>query len=392
MNKVFLGDCRDTMRKLIADGIRVQCIVTSPPYWGLRDYGCEGQIGLEPTLQEFIAELVEVFELCRQLLTDDGTCWINMGDSYADSGNGQQGKHGQRATRAAPPRQILRRGRAPGLKPKDLCGQPWRLAFALQDAGWWLRQDIIWHKPNPMPESIKDRCTKVHEYLFLLTKSERYYFDADAIAEPRAAISEFNGVGGWAGAGTRHDAISHNRDKGDAKSFRGGQVYRRPRTNSVAGSTHNTWQRCTTERYSQQAISLDDRHRSIYRRSLCNVSAGARRALHSRWQQIWRYRFRSIHGQRHRCACCAAPGPSMDRLRTQSRIHKAHSSANATTGDAILMIFPPTNCHLCHEELTVAEIKSGNRICAKCLDAASKVQRRYRQGKAISAANEKVKS
>lgn len=186
MNQCFLGDCRDTMRQLIADGVRVQCIVTSPPYWGLRDYGVDGQIGLEPTLQEFIANLVEVFELCRQLLADDGTCWVNMGDSYASTGgSGFQGMHGERADRGFTQGNILK-NTVPktGLKPKNLVGQPWRLAFALQDAGWWLRQDIIWSKPNPMPESVTDRCTKSHEYLFLLTKSERYYFDQGAILEP----------------------------------------------------------------------------------------------------------------------------------------------------------------------------------------------------------------
>lgn len=183
MNKAFLGDCRDTMRTLIADGVRVQCIVTSPPYWGLRDYGVDGQIGLEPTFQEFLSELIEVFDLCKQLLADDGTMWVNMGDSYVDSGNGQQGKHGQRATRSQPPRQVLRRGRVDDQKAKNLVGQPWRLAFALQDAGWWLRQDIIWNKPNPMPESVGDRCTKAHEYLFLLAKSKKYYFDAESIKE-----------------------------------------------------------------------------------------------------------------------------------------------------------------------------------------------------------------
>ena len=156
----FLGDCRASMRQMIAGGYAgsIQCIVTSPPYWGLRDYGVAGQIGQEPTLLEFLDNMVEVFDLCRELLADDGTLWMNMGDSYAS--------------------------RNEGLKPKDLVGQPWRLAFALQDAGWYLRQDIIWHKPNPMPESVRDRCTKAHEYLFLLTKSERYYFDQDAILEP----------------------------------------------------------------------------------------------------------------------------------------------------------------------------------------------------------------
>lgn len=203
MNHCYQGDCRDTMRQLIADGVQVQCIVTSPPYWGLRDYGHSGQLGLEPTLNEFMANMVEVFELCRQLLADDGTLWLNMGDSYAGSRRGgnlgndtstlKGGKKNQEACRAAGVISSRRRDDAPvprsdvrieGLKPKDLVGQPWRLAFALQDAGWWLRQDIIWHKPNPMPESVKDRCTKAHEYLFLLTKGERYFFDQDAILEP----------------------------------------------------------------------------------------------------------------------------------------------------------------------------------------------------------------
>lgn len=159
------GDCRDLMRAMIADGIRVQTIVTSPPYWGLRSYLPGGhpdkhrEIGQEPTLREFIDTMVGVFDLARELLADDGTLWMNMGDGYIASAVDR-------------------------IKPKDLSGQPWRLAFALQDAGWYLRQDIVWHKPNPMPESVRDRCTKAHEYLFLLSKSEKYYYDQDAILEP----------------------------------------------------------------------------------------------------------------------------------------------------------------------------------------------------------------
>lgn len=180
LDHCYQGDCRAVMRDLIAAGVRVQCIVTSPPYWGLRDYGVAGQLGQEPTLREFIANMVEVFDLCRELLSDDGTLWLNMGDSYAAN----------RGTQPAPTNTRNKHGHtggqrvANGLKPKDLVGQPWRLAFALQDAGWWLRQDIIWHKPNPMPESVRDRCTKAHEYLFLMTRSERYYFDQEAILEP----------------------------------------------------------------------------------------------------------------------------------------------------------------------------------------------------------------
>ncbi|MGO4278251.1 DNA-methyltransferase [Cupriavidus sp. RAF20_2] len=194
-NQCFQGDCRAVMRDLIAAGVRVQCIVTSPPYWGLRDYGHPGQLGQEPTLREFLANMVEVFELCRELLADDGVMFLNMGDSYAGSWGAQArehaGKHAPNisALSANQMKEAQRKSSGTGtirddfLKAKDLMGQPWRLAFALQDAGWWLRQDIIWHKPNPMPESVRDRCTKAHEYLFLLTKDARYYFDADAIRE-----------------------------------------------------------------------------------------------------------------------------------------------------------------------------------------------------------------
>ncbi|WP_233343514.1 site-specific DNA-methyltransferase [Burkholderia cepacia] len=199
INHSHRGDCRDLMRAMIADGVRVQTIVTSPPYWGLRSYLPDGhpdkhrEIGQEPTLREFIDTLVGVFDLARELLADDGTLWLNMGDAYAGSW-GAQGRTGQMSDRSVISAQQIAaaqhrasgtgsRGRT-GLKPKDLMGQPWRLAFALQDSGWYLRQDIIWHKPNPMPESVRDRCTKAHEYLFLLSKNERYYFDQAAILEP----------------------------------------------------------------------------------------------------------------------------------------------------------------------------------------------------------------
>ena len=203
MNACHFGDCRDIMRKLIADGLKVQTCVTSPPYWGLRDYDVEGQIGLEslhdclgwatgePCGHCHVCNIVEVFRLVRDLLVDDGTLWLNYGDSYASSGGaGWQGKNGQRADRrftatrdTVAMREIGRR--PPGaLKPKDLCGVPWRVAFALQADGWYLRQDIIWHKPNPMPESVRDRCTKAHEYIFLFSKSERYYFNQEAVLEP----------------------------------------------------------------------------------------------------------------------------------------------------------------------------------------------------------------
>ena len=186
MNQIEIGDCRETMRRWAAQGIKAQTCVTSPPYFGLRDYGHAGQIGLEQTPEEYITAMVEVFRCVRDVLADDGTLWLNIGDSYA-------GYHGNKnaAYDAAPSnkggyfenqRKTLVNHN--GIKNKDLIGIPWMLAFALRADGWYLRQDIIWHKPNPMPESVRDRCTKAHEYVFLLSKSERYFYDAEAMKEP----------------------------------------------------------------------------------------------------------------------------------------------------------------------------------------------------------------
>ena len=169
----------------------VQCCITSPPYWGLRDYGHDGQIGLEETPEAYVAQMVEVFREVRRVLKDDGTLWLNLGDSYARQAGPEESKYATKHTLnveqiaaydagAIPAKKNVP---PPGLKPKDLVGIPWRVAFALQADGWWLRQDIIWHKPNPMPESVTDRCTKAHEYVFLLTKSQRYYYDAEAVSE-----------------------------------------------------------------------------------------------------------------------------------------------------------------------------------------------------------------
>ena len=210
--QILQGDCREMLRTLPDES--VHCVVTSPPYWGLRDYGVDGQLGLERSLGEHIETMVEVFREVRRVLRKDGTLWLNYGDSYAASVNGRSAAdtkaagNDDRTFRDKPFSTIgpIRPGcgRADGkvdersqrnrnglagfdtgyLKPKDLCGVPWRVAFALQEDGWWLRQDIIWSKPNPMPESIKDRCTKAHEYIFMLTRSERYYYDQEAIKEP----------------------------------------------------------------------------------------------------------------------------------------------------------------------------------------------------------------
>jgi len=176
---ILVGDVRTTLRGL-ADR-SVQCVVTSPPYWGLRDYGRDDQIGLETSPELYVEALVSVFNEVRRVLSDDGTLWLNLGDSYA--GNNSRASNNGRAGFGNPREGVFERI-GDGLKTKDLVGIPWRVAFALQADGWYLRQDIIWHKPNPLPESVKDRCTKSHEYIFLLSKSPRYYFDYEAIKEP----------------------------------------------------------------------------------------------------------------------------------------------------------------------------------------------------------------
>ncbi len=194
LNKTHFGDCRTSMRAMIAAGVRVNCIVTSPPYWGLRDYGHPGQLGLEKTPEEYVANMVEVFRLCRDLLADDGVMFLNLGDSYAASGRGgnpTEATSGLQGGQASQQASMVRRAMpaTTGLKHKDLVGIPWMVAFALRADGWYLRQDIIWAKPNPMPESVRDRCTKAHEYIFMLSKSAKYYYDAAAIAEPLASAS-----------------------------------------------------------------------------------------------------------------------------------------------------------------------------------------------------------
>jgi DNA modification methylase len=183
--RVIHGDVLESLRAMEAGS--VQTCVTSPPYWGLRDYGHPGQIGLEKSPAEYVAKMVEVFGEVRRVLKDDGTLWLNLGDSYWGGGRGgnpEESRHRKQATNAGslidPPNWAQMDC---GIKPKDLVGIPWRVALALQADTWYLRQDIIWHKPNPMPESVTDRCTKAHEYIFLLAKSERYHFDAEAIAE-----------------------------------------------------------------------------------------------------------------------------------------------------------------------------------------------------------------
>ena len=181
---ILFGDCRETLKQFDE---KARCCVTSPPYYGLRDYGGESkQIGLEQTPEEYIQEMVNVFRLVRDNLTDDGTLWLNIGDSYYNYRPGKGGLPQQTVsnTKQDLPDQCNRRAnKLEGLKEKDLIGIPWMLAFALRADGWYLRQDIIWSKGNPMPESVRDRCTKSHEYIFLLSKSQNYYFDVDTIKE-----------------------------------------------------------------------------------------------------------------------------------------------------------------------------------------------------------------
>lgn len=188
MNKIEFGDCREIMKRWKDQNVKVQTCITSPPYFGLRDYGVDGQIGLEQTVGEYVANMVDVFRHVWHILEDDGTVWLNLGDSYYNyrPGKGQAlNKQTVSNTNQDLPTTCARRGnKQEGLKEKDLIGIPWRVAFALQEFGWYLRQDIIWHKPNPMPESVRDRCTKSHEYIFLLSKSPQYYFNNEAIKEP----------------------------------------------------------------------------------------------------------------------------------------------------------------------------------------------------------------
>ena len=177
-SSLFEGNALQVLQALPSNSVR--CAVTSPPYWGLRDYGIQGQIGLEPTMPQFLNQLVRIFAEVKRVLMPDGTLWLNIGDGYTS------GNRGYRATdKKNPARAMSTRPQTPdGLKPKDLMGVPWRLAFALQDDGWFLRSDVVWNKPNAMPESVKDRPIRSHEYLFMFTKSERYHYNHEAVKEP----------------------------------------------------------------------------------------------------------------------------------------------------------------------------------------------------------------
>lgn len=184
---VLTGDCLELLKNI--DDNTINCCVTSPPYYGLRDYGVDGQIGLETDPQEYINKLVTVFKEVKRVLRHDGVLWVNIGDTYAGSGKGiwnnkEAQKENYTPSPQGPQSKIPKIWAEHGIKAKDLIGIPWMLAFALRADGWYLRQDIIWHKPNAMPSSVKDRCTTSHEYLFLLSKSKNYYFDHEILLEP----------------------------------------------------------------------------------------------------------------------------------------------------------------------------------------------------------------
>ncbi len=200
MWEIKQGDAIEVLKTMPAQSVNT--CVTSPPYWGLRDYGIDGQVGIEETPEEYVAKMVEVFREVKRVLRDDGTLWLNLGDSYASRGGiaqphrdgsggiGKKGTRGMQGYSAAGGGFIKPSAINNGLKPKDLIGIPWRVAFALQADGWYLRSDIVWHKPNALPESVKDRPTKAHEYIFLLSKSRKYYYDADSIKEPSSDLEK----------------------------------------------------------------------------------------------------------------------------------------------------------------------------------------------------------
>jgi len=226
LNKIIQGDCLDVMKDIPDKSIN--CCVTSPPYWGLRNYNCDGQLGLESTPEEYVKKMVDIFQEVKRVLRDDGSLWLNLGDSYvANKTGGLSSKDskmtGGRATQETAAQRPDKK--VPGLMPKNLVGIPWRVAFALQADGWYLRQDIIWAKPNPMPESVTDRCTKSHEYIFLLSKSAKYFYDHEAIKEPqttgqKAVYHETLENHGWNAASGNHRDKSGTYGDGETRNKR----------------------------------------------------------------------------------------------------------------------------------------------------------------------------
>lgn len=276
MNKILQGDSLAVL-KTLPDEL-VDCCITSPPYWGLRDYGVEGQLGLEKTPEEFIKNMVDVFHEVKRVLKNEGTLWLNIGDSYAAGGNGggtekQDSNRGTLALKGKPKKA------PPGLKPKDLVGIPWMLAFALRAEGWYLRQDIIWAKPNPMPESVTDRCTKSHEYVFLLSQRGDYYFDDYAMKE---------------------EAISKKARGGGHKAARGGHanLYKSGQVSYLTRNKRSVWNVATRP--------YREAHFATFPEELIvpMIQSGCRRGG---------YRSRPLHGRGHHRACSAETWKKLSR-------------------------------------------------------------------------------
>ncbi len=292
---IITGDCREALKTLEAES--VHCCVTSPPYFGLRDYGVDGQIGLEESPDAFVAQMVGVFREVHRVLRNDGTLWLNLGDSYASQGGAKSTPHlGKHFVDRARGQEVISRSKrlprgegrwgggnnssGAGLKPKDLMGMPWRVAFALQADGWYLRQDIIWSKPNPMPESTRDRCTKAHEYLFLLSKSERYYYDAAAIAEPCSwDASNTKMPDGWdTGEGGHGSFHRQGREKGKRAHLPGNKSHKGLTAYEEGAGEHRT--KAGLVDYSERVRDNPDLMSTRNKRSVWTVSTQAFKEAH----------------------------------------------------------------------------------------------------------------
>jgi len=263
MLKTHIGDCRRILPTI--EGESVQSCVTSPPYFGLRNYGESDQIGLEATVEEYVETMVEVFREVKRILKDDGTLWLNLGDTYLSNPSNNQVP--QTKDHKGSGHNGSNRKPQLGLKPKDLIGIPWRVAFALQADGWYLRQDIIWNKPNPMPESVRDRCTKSHEYIFLLSKSPRYYFDQEGISEPCTYGHEAKYDNGMNG---HHSAVSSQGNGNSTRKFKkSGNKERKTgqERGCPEGTGSNVWEGLTRNKRSVWTVStkpFNDAHFAVY--------------------------------------------------------------------------------------------------------------------------------
>jgi len=340
--QILQGDCRETL-KTVPDG-SVQCVVTSPPYWGLRSYLPKGhpkkalEIGLETTPEAYVENLKTVFREVWRVLRDDGTLWLNLGDSYVDGGRGSDSgstlegsRHNQAESRKAVTRTFFK-----GLKPKNLLGIPWRVAFALQADGWYLRCDIIWAKPNPMPESVVDRPTKAHEYLFLFSKREKYYYDSKAIAEP---VTNFNPTGSNAMRGQGHfreaggpanrpgreiAQIAPTKKSGNDRRKIGAERGRPDGHGSRMGASI-PWEGVSRNKRSVWTLPVSPfsgAHFATFPAALIKpcILAGSGGADN----------FRPVRRQRHNRTGRARTGAQSDPLRTQRRVHSAHFSAHGS--------------------------------------------------------------